>query len=90
MNNRGELGQDAMEYIQTVKELEAEYKSVQTIMQNMKKSELDRINKEYLINDYERRFKVPHEVIISALMGKIILQMNMPDKKENKKNISKR
>jgi len=23
MNNRGELGQDAMEYIQTVKELEA-------------------------------------------------------------------
>jgi len=35
----------------------------------MKKSELDRINKEYLINDYERRFKVPHEVIISALIG---------------------
>ena len=35
----------------------------------MKTNELKRINKEFLTNDYKRRFNISQETIISAIIG---------------------
>lgn len=44
----------------------------------MKRNELDRICKEYFKNDYERRFIVPLETMLSALVGeeKLLYEMS--------------
>lgn len=35
----------------------------------MKKEQLDRIAKEFLFQNYEKRFKVSQEVVLAALVG---------------------
>jgi hypothetical protein len=69
MKNRAGLADDKIEYIKTVQDLESDIKTLQSEMQIMRRNELDRINKEFYTNDYERRFKVNLEGIISALIG---------------------
>lgn len=69
MSKRGELGEEAIEYIRSVTDLESQYKSLLNTMQTMKRIEMNRINKEFYTNEYERRFKVTQEEMISALIG---------------------
>jgi hypothetical protein len=69
MKKKGQLGEDAMEYIKCVTELESQLKNIQNLMMTMKKTELARVNKEFYTNDYERRYKVSQENMISALIG---------------------
>lgn len=60
---------DLNEYHSTVKFLEDEINEKTDTLKKMKRNELDRICKEYFKNDYERRFKVPIETMLSALVG---------------------
>jgi hypothetical protein len=69
LKNRAELGEDKIEYIRSVQDIEAQLRSLQNDMQIMRRKELDRINKEFYTNDYERRYKINLEGIISALIG---------------------
>lgn len=69
IQNRAELGDDKIEYIRSVQNLEAQLRSLENDMQVMRRKELDRINKEFYTNDYERRYKISLEGIISALIG---------------------
>ena len=69
MKNKNALGEDAIKYIKSVQDLESQLKSVQSSMQIIKREEIDRINKEFYTNDYERRFRVSLDVIISAIVG---------------------
>jgi hypothetical protein len=39
----------------------------------LKKKEVKRITREFLENDYERRFNVPIEIVLSALVGEFNL-----------------
>ncbi len=48
----------------------------------LKKKEMNRIVKEFLENDYERRFKVSFEIVLSALVG----EYNMIRENEKQKN----
>ena len=48
----------------------------------LKKKEMNRIIKEFLENDYERRFKVTYEIVLSALVG----EYNMIRENEKQKN----
>lgn len=69
MLKKGQLGEEALGYIKNVKELEEQLKTLYNIMQVMKRNELDRINKEFYTNDYERRYRVSQTGIVSALIG---------------------
>jgi hypothetical protein len=69
MKNKGQLGDQELEYIKNVTELENQLKNIKSSMESMKRNELARINKEYITNDYERRFKISQETLISALIG---------------------
>jgi hypothetical protein len=42
---------------------------MENIMNIMKKNEMNRINKEFYTNEYERRFNINQEDVISALIG---------------------
>jgi hypothetical protein len=73
VNNYGLQGGDitraTLDLLNKIKDLESEETSVKANIQSVKKAELDRIFKEYLTNDYERRYKVTKSVVISALIG---------------------
>ncbi len=63
------VDKDLSEFYSTLKFLEDEIKEKTDSLKQMKRNELDRIYREYLKNDYERRFKVPIEIMLSALVG---------------------
>lgn len=69
LKQKGQLGEEAREYIRNVTELEGQLKNLFNNIQIMKRNELNRINKEFYTNDYERRFKVTQEIMISAIVG---------------------
>ena len=48
----------------------------------LKKNELRRISREFLQNDYERRFNVPIEIVLNALVG----EKNLIQENEKQKN----
>jgi hypothetical protein len=66
---RWSVNKDLNEYHSTVKFLENEIKEKSEALKKLKKNELERICKEYFKNDYERRFKVTIQTMISALVG---------------------
>ncbi len=67
--NQWNSDKDLNEYNSTVKYIEFEISNKTETIKQMKRNELNRVCKEYFKNDYERRFKVPIETIIAALVG---------------------
>lgn len=57
------------DYIQLLDKLGEEERNIKKEISEMKRQELDRIGKEFLLNAYERRFNVTLETVISALIG---------------------
>jgi hypothetical protein len=49
--------------------LEALYEKKKKILHKIKRDELDRIAKEFLTNEYERRFNVSKKTVVSAIVG---------------------
>jgi hypothetical protein len=68
-NKKGELNENTLENVNIIKELEAEETELKNTIANLKRNEMDRIFKEFLFHDYERRFNTKKEIIISALIG---------------------
>jgi hypothetical protein len=63
------LDQDSFVYLKAIKQLENEEANISKTLNEMQRAELMRINNEFLFNDYERRFKVTQEEVVSALIG---------------------
>ncbi len=63
------LEEDSYEIVGKIAELESLYEKKKKFLQNIKKDELDRIAKEFLTNDYERRFNVNKKTMVSAIVG---------------------
>jgi hypothetical protein len=68
-NNKAYLAEDEIEYIKSVQNLESQLVELQNFMLKMKKAEMERINKEFYTNDYERRYNITLEGMISAIVG---------------------
>ena len=66
MNN---IDEEALKYITNIKALEKELAKIKEELNAMKRKELNRINKEFLLNDYKRRFGISEETIVSAIIG---------------------
>lgn len=52
-----------------VRHLEKLYDKKKKELQLLRRTELNRIGKEYLVNDYERRYDAPQDVLIAAIVG---------------------
>lgn len=63
------LEEDSFEIVGKISELEAQYEKKKKNLQKIKRDELDRISKEFLTNEYERRFNVSKKTIVSAIVG---------------------
>jgi hypothetical protein len=64
-----DMGKNAKDSLSLIKDLEEQLTSTKSAIHNLKRREMDRIFKEFLLYDYERRFGVKKEVVISALIG---------------------
>jgi hypothetical protein len=53
-------------------------------MYMMKRKELERINKEFLTNQYERRFRISQDVVVSVIVGEdhVNSEMNRQNKEQ--------
>ena len=69
LSRNEKLGEESFELIHKIKELEILYEKNKKHLTEMKRQELDRIAKEFLLNDYERRYNVSHKVVVSAIAG---------------------
>ena len=63
------IDEDSLLYLKAIKILEAEEVQATKEINHMHKKELQRINSEFLMNDYERRFNITQEEVLSALIG---------------------
>jgi len=65
-------------------EIDNKIAKMKSFMLNMKKNEMNRILKEFNINDYERRFKTTKYEVISALIGEenTIIELNRQNREQ--------
>lgn len=63
------IDEEVLSLMAKISEYEKIYSTCKSEIQTQKKRELNRISKEYLTNDYERRYNVPQETVISAICG---------------------
>lgn len=67
--NKSMFANEEMDYIKSVQNLETQLRNIQIEMNNMRKAELDRVNKEFYTYDYERRYSVNLEIMVSVIVG---------------------
>ena len=68
-----------------ISEFEKAHNKSKEEIQNQKRQELNRLNKEFLTNDYGRRFNITQNVIISAICGECnLIQENTRLNREQK------
>lgn len=63
------IDKDSINLITAMKEDEQVLITLQAQLAEIKKNELIRINFEFIKNNYERRFNISHEEIISVIVG---------------------
>lgn len=69
MNNKRPLDSDILLVFATMNKLSFRLNQLELDMINSREREIKRIAKEYIINDYENRYSVSIETLISALVG---------------------
>ena len=68
-NNYDNNNENDAEIDKKVEKLEEEIKLIENEIESLKNNELKRINKEFLYNEYERRFNIKYNYLISSLFG---------------------
>ena len=76
------LEQDTIVIFKSVNLLEDQFEKVKKTMLDKKTSLIENINKEFLFNDYERRFNIKLEELLLALVGEESLNSEIA--KQNK------
>lgn len=68
-SNKARIVDNTVNSLKEIKEIQASINDLKLKMERLRSKELQRINKEFLINDYQRRFNVTQEEVISAIVG---------------------
>jgi len=66
---RDAIDQESIHLVNEMRENETRLVNIQSFIAELKKNELERINFEFLKKDYERRFNILHEEIVSIILG---------------------
>lgn len=69
LNKKILLDKETIELIDSINILEKKENELKEVLETMKKMEMNRLFKEFVRNDYERRFNVNKRVVISAMIG---------------------
>ncbi len=69
LNSKQKLDKNTTEILGKINSLELVYNQKKKELQSMKKSQLDRISKEFLVSDYGRRFNTTLRKVVSAIVG---------------------
>jgi len=69
LNNDNNINDNYADIDKKVEKLEEEIRLIEKDIENLKNNELKRINKEFLYNEYERRFNIKYNYLISSLFG---------------------
>lgn len=64
-----EIDEKSSFYYKSIQELDKKLVNKKEELQNLQEKELSRISKEYLVNDYMRRFKIDQQTLIAAIVG---------------------
>lgn len=67
--NRKKTKLEITRNIKKIKELSIKEKELMTEIKKMQQNELNRLSKEFLHNDYARRFKTDRKIVIGAMVG---------------------
>lgn len=71
------INKEVKKYMRQIQDKKFQIKVAQVRIDQIKKKEIERINREYLVNDYERRYGVPIMAIISVIIGEDHLESEM-------------
>lgn len=63
------LDEETIVSIKFINMIEKQSEKLRKEINQMKNDELERVSKEFLMNDYERRFSITLDQVISALIG---------------------
>ena len=63
------IKRESLNFLNEMKEREKKLSNIQNFLAHLKKTEINRIMFEYMKKDYQRRFSVTHEEIISVIVG---------------------
>lgn len=66
---RETIDKESINFVTEMKENEKKLIAIQTYLSDIKKMELKRINFEFVKKDYQRRFNITHEEIVSIIVG---------------------
>ena len=84
------IEQKALELLGRIKIVNDTIQQFKREMEFLKRNELDRLNKEFYRNNYQRRFGVSQEVVISAIVGEdFLLHELFREKKQQKDYFTK-
>ena len=70
-NSKKKLNDNVLNYVDKLEELNLQKKNIELELINLKNNEMNRIFKEFMENDYQRRFDVVIEIVVAALVGSI-------------------
>jgi hypothetical protein len=66
---RDPIDKETNRIIEYVKEMENAFSNHKKEMYAMKRRELERINKEFLVKCYQRKYNITQDVIVSVIVG---------------------
>jgi len=68
-NDQSRFDENIINSFKAVKELQNSINDLKLKLERLKSKELKRINKEFLSNNYQRRYNITQEEVISAIVG---------------------
>lgn len=84
------IDQESLDLLGKIKLLDKTIKEFKEGMDARKKEELDRLNSEFFKNNYQRRFGVSQEIVISAIIGEdFMIHELFREKKKQKEYLTK-
>ena len=81
IDSQPSINNDILFFMKTLNMLEAKHNSIKNEIKQKKQIEIDRIFKEFFLNEYTRRFNTTEEIVISALIGEDNINKEMNRKK---------
>lgn len=69
LKQKENLNEEGLSVVNKIAELEKIYNKFKKELSQSRRQQLNRIGREFLVNDYARRYNVSQEVIVSAIAG---------------------
>ena len=77
IGNKSMLNSDIIKIIDIIAEYDKKEKDLREICENLKTVEMNRLFREFILNDYEKRFCTNKNIVISALIGEEQMQQEL-------------